>query len=257
MLSMWLLLMALVGDMAAAFTPARLILHNRTDLGRGAGRDGPRARKAPDQAYRDGRLRPLRGVSEASVVVDGTGDDARVIRQAKAWVRDVVVKLRLCPFAEAVFKASKGVRYVVTPATTTHEVWRDFLREVNYLIEHDREELGTTLLLVPHCMADLQDFNDFCGRLEETIDGDELLVDQVLVACFHPRHAFHGLDEDDVLNYEKRSPHPTINLLRADMVDEYIALGKTLGIAEHNEQALRKEGKNAVKAAFEATLALE
>lgn len=34
------------------------------------------------------------------------------------------------------------------------------------------------------------------------------------MACFHPRHAFHGLDDDDVLNYEKRSPHPTINLLR-------------------------------------------
>lgn len=42
----------------------------------------------------------------------------------------------------------------------------------------------------------------------------QLLVDQVLVACFHPRHAFRGLDEDDVLNYEKRSPHPTINMLR-------------------------------------------
>lgn len=41
------------------------------------------------------------------------------------------------------------------------------------------------------------------------------------------------------------------------MVDEYIALGKTLGIAEHNERALQKEGKDAVKAAFEATLALE
>ncbi len=44
---------------------------------------------------------------------------------------------------------------------------------------------------------------------------------------------------------------------RADMVDEYIAVGKTLGIAEHNERALSKEGKEAVKKAFEATLALE
>lgn len=44
---------------------------------------------------------------------------------------------------------------------------------------------------------------------------------------------------------------------RADMVDEYIAMGKTLGIAEHNERVLHKEGKDAVKAAFEATLSLE
>lgn len=46
-------------------------------------------------------------------------------------------------------------------------------------------------------------------------------------------------------------------LCRADMVDEYIALGKTLGIAENNERALQTAGKDAVKAAFEATLALE
>lgn len=59
--------------------------------------------------------------------------------QAKAWVGDVVVKLRLCPFAEAVFKASGGVRYVVSPAETTDGVWRDFLREVKYLVDHDRE----------------------------------------------------------------------------------------------------------------------
>lgn len=49
------------------------------------------------------------------------------------------MKLRLCPFAEAVFKASNGVRYFVTPAKTTDGVWRDFLREVNYLMEHDSE----------------------------------------------------------------------------------------------------------------------
>lgn len=56
--------------------------------------------------------------------------------------------MRLCPFAEAVFKASKGVRYVVTPAKTTEEVWRAFLREVNYLIEHDREVMIFRLLEV-------------------------------------------------------------------------------------------------------------
>lgn len=54
-------------------------------------------------------------------------------------MRDVVVRLRLCPFAEAVFNAEKGVRYVVTPAVTTDEVWRDFLREVHYLMDHDRK----------------------------------------------------------------------------------------------------------------------
>lgn len=50
-----------------------------------------------------------------------------------------MVKLRLCPFAEAVFNTSSGVRYVVSPAVTTDEVWREFLREVDHLVNHDRQ----------------------------------------------------------------------------------------------------------------------
>eukprot|EP00904_Undaria_pinnatifida_P012506 jgi/Undpi1/8386/HiC_scaffold_25.g10854.m1 len=172
----------------------------------------------------------------------GEGGDARVVRQAKAWVRDVVVNFRLCPFAEGVFNSERGVRYVVTPAENTDELWRAFLSEVSHLMTHDREEVGTTLLMATRCLEDLSDFNDFCGWLEETIDNDEF--------------AFESLAEDDVLNYEKRSPHPTINLLRADMVDEFVAAGKTMGIAEHNERRLKSEGQGAVKAAFEAALAL-
>ena len=40
------------------------------------------------------------------------------------------------------------------------------------------------------------------------------------------------------------------------MVDEYIEAGRTQGIGDHNARRLRSEGKDAVKAAFEATLAL-
>jgi len=34
--------------------------------------------------------------------------------------------------------------------------------------------VGTTLLIAPQCMTELEDFNDFCGWLEETIEGDEV-----------------------------------------------------------------------------------
>ncbi|CAN0056307.1 unnamed protein product [Pylaiella littoralis] len=264
-LVMVLLLIMLATNSVGAFNPVRLLVAPHGIAGRRplwgtiqqTSLPLARLQAAANQAYRDTGLQPLMGVLGGSVEVQGGDGNARVVRQAKAWVRDVVVKLRLCPFAEAVFNTSSGVRYVVSPAVTTDEVWREFLREVDHLVNHDRQEVGTTLLIAPHCMKELHDFNDFCGWLEEMIEGDEILVDRVLVACFHPKHAFHGLDEEDVLNYEKRSPHPTINLLRADMVDEYIAMGKTLGIAEHNERVLHKEGKDAVKAAFEATLALE
>lgn len=39
-------------------------------------------------------------------------------------------------------------------------------------------------------------------------------------------------------------------------MDEYVAAGKTTGIAEHNERRLHAEGREAVKAAFESALAL-
>ena len=41
------------------------------------------------------------------------------------------------------------------------------------------------------------------------------------------------------------------------MVDEFIAAGRTMGIAEHNERRLQSEGQAAVKAAFEAALAIK
>lgn len=78
-------------------------------------------------------------VYERRTAVAATRPLVRCEPQAKAWVRDVVVKLRLCPFAEAVFNARRGVRYVVTPAETTDEVWREFLLEVDFLMDHDRE----------------------------------------------------------------------------------------------------------------------
>ncbi|KAG5179749.1 hypothetical protein JKP88DRAFT_196136 [Tribonema minus] len=78
-----------------------------------------------------------------------------------------------------------------------------------------------------------------------------------MVACFHPGHTFAGLPPDDPLHYEKRSPYPVINLLRAPSVDEYIAQGKTQGIADNNERRLRQVGRALLKETFEAILAMD
>lgn len=36
------------------------------------------------------------------------------------------------------------------------------------------QEVGTTLLLVPRCMGELAEFNEFCTWLENTIENDEV-----------------------------------------------------------------------------------
>jgi hypothetical protein len=48
-----------------------------------------------------------------------------------------------------------------------------------------------------------------------------------------------------------------INLLRAPSVDEYIAQGKTAGIADHNERRLRQAGRAQLRQVFEGILAME
>lgn len=64
-----------------------------------------------------------------------------------------MVKLRLCPFAEAVFNTNSGVRYIVTPAVTTDEVWKEFLREVDHLMSHDRKVGGCRSFSLEFCFA--------------------------------------------------------------------------------------------------------
>lgn len=56
-----------------------------------------------------------------------------------AWVKDVVVRFKLCPFAEGVFSAENGVRYVVSTAKDSDGLWFDFLKEVEFLAQRTRE----------------------------------------------------------------------------------------------------------------------
>lgn len=67
------------------------------------------------------------------------GVTSAVCMQAKLWVKDVVVRFRLCPFAEGVFNSERGVRYVVSTAEDTEQLWKDFFSEVGHLTQHTQE----------------------------------------------------------------------------------------------------------------------
>eukprot|EP00624_Nannochloropsis_granulata_P005136 evm.model.NODE_36344_length_18804_cov_16.103861.2 len=51
-----------------------------------------------------------------------------------------------------------------------------------------------------------------------------------------------GVKEDDPIHYEKRSPFPVFNLLRAQRVWAYADEGLTEKIAEKNAEALEELG---------------
>lgn len=60
-------------------------------------------------------------------------DDQQVISRAQAWIRNMVIGLRLCPFAEGVVVADT-VKYVVSQGKTATEVCSDVMVEALQLV---------------------------------------------------------------------------------------------------------------------------
>lgn len=114
-----------------------------------------------------------------------------------------------------------------------------------------KEELvATTVIIAPQAFVD--DFPSFYETelfLEEHLE-DSPLGEDVMVACFHPQYLFGGEPEDDPIHFEKRSPYPVFNLLRAQRVFQYADEGKTERIAANNQETLSRTGIAEVRRRF-------
>jgi hypothetical protein len=154
----------------------------------------------------------------------------------------MVIRTPLCPFAEKVIK-DDTVKYVVTRVRKRKEVAVLVLEEALALIGVPETETATTVLIAP--CAFVEDFPSFYETerfLEDHLE-ESPLGEEVLVASFHPQYMFGGgVKEDDPIHYEKRSPFPVFNLLRAQRVWAYADEGLTEKIAEKNAEALEELG---------------
>ncbi len=147
--------------------------------------------------------------------------DVAVIDAVRTWVDKAVIGLNLCPFAKAV-QVKQQIRYVVSHATDEIALAADLLEELRLLQSADRQQLETTLLIVPDMLADFLDFNDFLEIADATAAEDEF-ADAFQVAAFHPLWQFADTEPEDVGNYTNRSPYPVLHVLREDSLDEAIA----------------------------------
>jgi len=191
-----------------------------------------------------------KSASKLRVTASEVKKDDSMIEQTKKWVKDVVIAMTLCPFARSVYEGDT-VRYTVRKETSPKDVYNLFLDEVDLLFKSPEDEIATTLIILSKAFSqDFEAYYMFCEFLEETIEANESLGEKLLIACFHPQHTFAGLDEDDPLHWEKRSPYPTINLLRAERVDEYAAEGLTQRIGENNDATLKAQGHTKLEALF-------
>lgn len=144
-----------------------------------------------------------------------------VIADTRAWLERAVIGLNLCPFAKSVHVKGQ-VHYAVSRATTAHDLLDDLVSELKDLIAMDAKARDTTLLIVPDCMQDFLDFNDFLAQADQAL-ADLDLEGVLQIASLHPKYQFAGTREDDITNFTNRSPYPTLHLLREDSIDRAVA----------------------------------
>ncbi|MFM8610819.1 MAG: DUF1415 domain-containing protein [Burkholderiaceae bacterium] len=147
-------------------------------------------------------------------------DDATVKARTLRWMERAVIGLNLCPFAKAVH-AKGQVHVAVSRSTQIQGLLDDVARELRELLALDASVRDTTLLVLPHALADFLDFNDFLDPAEALLH-DMDLEGVIQLASFHPQYQFAGTEPDDITNFSNRSPYPTLHLLREDSIERAV-----------------------------------
>lgn len=164
-----------------------------------------------------------------------------VVQDTRNWLERAVIGLNLCPFAKAVHVKGQ-VHYAVSEASDARQLLADLSAELDALVALDATERETTLLMVPNCLADFLDFNDFLARAEKLVR-KRGLEGVVQLASFHPNYQFAGTDAGDIENFTNRSPYPTLHLLREVSIERAVdAFPEAEAIYEANIETLRGLG---------------
>lgn len=168
-------------------------------------------------------------------------DPAGVLAATRHWLTRAVIGLNLCPFAKAVY-VREQIRYIVSDADDFETVMTDLEQALRQLADSDPQEIDTTLLILPHALADFADYND-CLHLANRLLKSMRLEGVLQIASFHPNYQFAGNQADDIENYTNRSPYPILHLLREASIDRAVqAFPDAADIYERNEATLLELG---------------
>ena len=163
------------------------------------------------------------------------------VQDTVRWLERAVIGLNLCPFAKSVHVKGQ-IHYAVTLATTGEDVLAVLREELQALANAPAEVRDTTLVVVPHCLHDFLDFNDFLGDVDDVVHAMGL-EGTLQVASFHPQFQFAGTDADDVTNCTNRAPYPTLHLLREASIDRAVSVFPDAeAIFERNMEVLEEMG---------------
>jgi len=170
-----------------------------------------------------------------------TAQAEAVLQDMQTWLERAVIGLNLCPFAKSVHVKGQ-IHWVVSPARDVQAVRSDLVRELQELQASDPAQRDTTLLVLPLCLVDFLDFNDYLAQADSVLT--ELgLQGELQIASFHPQFQFAGTEADDISNYTNRAPYPTLHLLRETSIDRAVeAFPEAETIYQKNMQVLEQLG---------------
>jgi len=177
------------------------------------------------------------------------GIDAETARlEVRDWFERVVLGLNLCPFARRPWQQG-AIRFAVSESLDEAGILRDLAQELEHLDRHPQVE--TTLLILPYCLRDFDDYNAFLDPVDALIEisGRE---GRYQVASFHPDYRFaDSLGGSDAADWTNRSPWPLLHLIREASLERAVAdHPDPAAIPERNVRLLRGMSTAQLRALF-------
>lgn len=170
-----------------------------------------------------------------------TPEHAEILAATRHWLTRAVIGLNLCPFAKSVHVKGQ-IRYSISEASDLEGVLADLEIELRTLADADPEQLDTTLLILPHALADFLEYNDAL-HFADVLLAQLRLEGTLQIASFHPHYQFEGTEPDDIENYTNRAPYPILHLLREASIERAVdAFPDAADIYERNQETLRHLG---------------
>lgn len=145
-------------------------------------------------------------------------NQAEITQHTKNWLKDIIIKLNFCPFANREF-IKNSIRYSVSQSADLESGLYALATELNHLDQHPETE--TTLLIFPDCFTVFDDFLeliDYANQLLRELG----YVSIYQLAHFHPDYCFEGVQASDASNYTNRSPYPVLHIIREESLQKAI-----------------------------------
>lgn len=176
----------------------------------------------------------------------------QMILHTQNWVKNVIVKYNICPFARR--EVQRGsIRYTVAKGRDKATVLQCLLDECRFLDEHSETE--TSLFIIPTGFEGFYDFLDLVELANDLLEMEEYEGIYQL-ANFHPDYCFAGEAQNEPSNYTNRSPYPTLHIIREVSMEQAINNHPDVdAIPERNIAFANKKG-NAFFAALLASCLL-